>query len=80
MNDVDDNNVGLVTRRATAGASLVVQLLVKPYADIFFQKRFILKGVDLNLKLDRNKDNLVLMAPQNSSFKIKILNTSFCVQ
>jgi len=53
---------------------------MKPHADLFFPKLFILNDVDLKQKLVKNNDNLVFMTPQNSSFKIKILNASFFVR
>lgn len=80
MNDIANANTGLVARRAVTGASLTVPLIFKPHADIFFQKRFILNGVDLKLKLIRNPDNLVLMAANDAAFKLKILNASFFVR
>ena len=80
MDDLGDNNAGLVARRNMTGTSKTVQLIMKPHCDIFFQKRFILNSVDLKLKLIRNSDSLVLMAAQNSNFKLKIENASFFVR
>jgi len=80
MNNIENGNTGLVSRRSVTGVSRTVQLIIKPHADIFFQKRFILNGVDLKLKLVRNDDRLVLMAAENSNFKLKIKSASFFVR
>lgn len=80
MDDLGADNTGLVTRRGITGVSQTVQLILKPHADIFFQKRLILNGVDLKLKLLRNTDSVVLMAAAGSTFKLKIENASFFVR
>lgn len=80
MNDIGDNNTGLVARRSITGVSETIQLIFRPHSDMFVQKRFILNGVDLKLKLIRNNDNIVLMGAADSTFKLKIVNASFFVR
>lgn len=80
MDKLDADNTGLAARRTITGTSKTVQLIFRPHADIFFQKRYILNGVDLKLKLTRNSDSTILMAPAGSAFKLKILNASFFVR
>ena len=80
MNDINDGNAGLVARRRFTSDSRTVQLIGKIHSDMFFQSRYLLNGVDLKLKLHRNSDRLVLMATENSNFKLKIVNASFFVR
>lgn len=77
MDHIGGENESLEARRRITGQSKTAQLIVRPHADIFFQRRFILNGVDMKLKFVRNHNSLVLMAGENATCKQKILNTSF---
>lgn len=77
MNNVQDGNTGLVARRKFTAGSQIVPLIGRLHADIFSQNRYLLNGVDLKLKLIRNTDKLVLMASEDASYKLKIVNASF---
>ncbi|KAF6037864.1 hypothetical protein EB796_003833 [Bugula neritina] len=87
MNNIENGNTGLVSRRSVTGVSRTVQLIIKPHADIFFQKRFILNGVDLKLKLVRNDDssddrvrriNFLGVFPINKIPKVALENNTCC--
>ena len=80
MDDITDNNIGLVKRRGFIAESKLVPLICKPHSDIFFQKRFLLNGVDLKIKLVRNSDKLIIMGAENSTYKLKITQASFFVR
>ena len=80
MDNIDNDNAGLVTRRAMMARSRTVQLIGKIHSDIFFQDRYLLNGVDLNIKLIRNSNPMVLMAAANSTYKLKICNASMFIR
>lgn len=80
MDNVGGDNAGLVARRAITGVSNTVQLVIRPHLDIFHQKRYILNGVDLKLKLTRNPNALILMSPGVKNGKVKISSASFFVR
>lgn len=80
MDNYEANNTGLVNRRAFTAESKTVPLICKIHSDIFFQKRLLLNGVDMKIKLVRNSDKLVLMAADGSDFKLKITNASLFVR
>jgi len=66
MYHIGGENEGLEARRRITGQRKTVQLIVRPHTDIiFFQRRFILNGVDMKLKFVRNHNSLVLMAGEN---------------
>ena len=80
MENIADDNTGLVERRNHFTESKTVQVIGRPHSDIFYQHRYIVNGVTLKLKLIRNTDELVLMAAADATFKIKITNASFFVR
>ena len=80
MDSITDQNAGLVARRHFTQESKEVQLICKLHSDIFFQKRLLLNGVDVKIKLIRNPNNLVVMAAENSTVKLKISQASFFVR
>ena len=80
MDNIADDNVGLKTRRSLTDASKTVPMICKPHSDIFFQKRYILNGVDLKLKLVKNSNPFVLMAAANADYKLKVTAASFFVR
>jgi hypothetical protein len=77
MDSIDDTNTGLVKRREYFKKSAVVPMICKIHADMFFQHRYLINGVDLRIKLIRNPDKLVLMSAEDATFKLKITNASF---
>ncbi|XP_067945020.1 uncharacterized protein F54H12.2-like [Watersipora subatra] len=77
MDDIADANTGLVARRGFTDKSKTVPLICKLHSVIFFQKRLLLNGVDMQIKLIRNSDKFVLMGANNSTHKLKITAASF---
>lgn len=80
MDNVADGNLGLVKRRAFIAESKPLSLICKLHSDIFFQKRYLLNGVDLKVKLVRNPDKFVIMSAANTTYKLNITNASFFVR
>ncbi len=80
MDDIANANTGLVSRRAFTAESKTVPLICKIHSDIFFQKRLLLNGVDMKIKLVRNSDKLVLMAADGSTYKLKLSTASLFVR
>ena len=80
MDSYTNNNTGLVSRRALMAKSGTAQLIGKLHSDVFFQNKYLLNGVDMKIKLIRNSNKLVLMAKDDSDFKLKITHTSFYVR
>ncbi|XP_067941917.1 uncharacterized protein F54H12.2-like [Watersipora subatra] len=80
MDDIADANTGLVARREFTDESKTVPLICKLHSDIFLQKRLLLNGVDMRIKLIRNSDKFVLMGANNSTHKLKITAASFFVR
>lgn len=80
MENITTGNIGLVQRRGHFTESKTVQVIGRPHSDIFYQHRYIVNGVTLKLKLVRNTDSFLLMAADDATFKIKIVNASFFVR
>ena len=80
MDDIADENKGLVSRRAYLTKSKTLQLIGRSHSDIFYQNRYLMNGVDLKLKLIRNTNALVLMGDAAKAYKLKIQNASFFCQ
>lgn len=80
MDNYENDNTGLVARRALTAESKTVQLIGKIHSDLFFQNRYLLNGVDLKIKLIRNSNPFVLMAEAASNYKLKICNASMFVR
>ena len=55
-------NKGLDTRRSLTQNSRVVEMMGPLHVDFFNQDRFLLNGVELRVKLSRNKDSFMLMS------------------
>jgi hypothetical protein len=80
MDNTGDNNTGLVARRKHFKNSQIVPLIGKLHSDMFFQHKFLLNGVSIKLKLNRNSDKFSLMANSNSAYKVHISSASFYVR
>ena len=80
MDDIADENKGLVSRRAYLTKSKTLQLIGRSHSDIFYQNRYLMNGVDLKLKLIRNTNALVLMGDAAKAYKLKIQNASFLLE
>jgi len=77
--DEDDNiNHGLATRRRLAQQSLLIDMMGRLHADIFFQERYMLNEVGVKIKLIRSKDAFCLMG--DAQYKVKITHASLFVR
>jgi hypothetical protein len=69
MDDIDMiTNVGLASRHRLASGSKTIDLVGRLHSDIFFQEKLLLSGVGMRIKLARNKDSMVLMANDATTF------------
>ncbi len=66
-------NLGFVRRAARAAESRTVDMIGRIHADLFFQDRLVLSGVDMRVKLVRSKHRFALMAADDATFKIEIV-------
>lgn len=73
-------NRGFCSRKALVSKSKPLQVLSRLHTDISLQGRYILNGVDIELRLVRNPDALCLMGAADSKFRIKITEASFFVR
>jgi len=68
----DEVNKGLAARRRMARESRVIDMMGCLHADIFFQDRYMLNEVGVDIKLIRSKDALCLMGDANYKMKITL--------
>ncbi|XP_069832127.1 uncharacterized protein F54H12.2-like [Dendropsophus ebraccatus] len=73
-------NSGFIKRALTTARSKPVELLGPIFGDIFNQPKLILNGLDLKIKLTRNKDTFTLMSAEAEPFKIQILQAALYVK
>lgn len=78
--DPAGGNVGLTKRSVFTNASNVVGLLAPIHNDIFFQKKLMLNGVDIKVRMTRGKDEFCLMRSDNVNYKINIQSASLFVK
>ncbi|XP_051785423.1 uncharacterized protein F54H12.2-like [Erpetoichthys calabaricus] len=76
---LDGTNLGFNKRAAYTSRSYRVDLLGHIHADLFFQEKLLINGVDVKLKLVRNKDDFCLMS-NGDEFKVRILSASLFVK
>ena len=55
-------NLGFVARRTLVTQSNVVEMVGRLHVDLFLQDRFMINGVDVKIRLVRNRDAFALMA------------------
>ncbi|XP_066457871.1 uncharacterized protein F54H12.2-like [Eleutherodactylus coqui] len=77
---LDGPNLGFAKRAAATQRSKTVELLGPIYGDIFNQPKLILNGLDLKIKLTRNKDSFCLMSADPDGFKVQILHASIFIK
>ncbi|XP_066486401.1 vomeronasal type-2 receptor 26-like [Tiliqua scincoides] len=79
--DLDGHNQGFIKRVGLTAESRKIELLGHLHADLFFQEKLLLNGVDMKIKLTRSKDSFCLMTDDaNVCYKLKILLTSLFVK
>lgn len=77
---ITGDNEGLAQRGEYTSESHIVELIAPVHADLFFQEKLLLNGVDMSLKFIRSKDDFVLMTPGNVQFAVKIMSASLFVK
>ncbi|XP_063786015.1 uncharacterized protein F54H12.2-like [Pseudophryne corroboree] len=77
---LDGANTGFIKRARATALGRIVELLGPLHCDLFHQHKLILNGVDLNIKLTRNKDIFCLMSAEADAFKIQIVAASLFVK
>lgn len=80
FDDLNESNQGFAKRMKMAAGSKPFQVLTRLHTDMSSQGRYLLNGVDIDLRLVRNSNAFCLMAPENSTYKLKIVEASFYVR
>lgn len=79
--DLEGNNQGFIERANLTRGSRKLDLLGHLHTDLFFQEKLLLNGVDIKIKLTRNKDPFCLMTDDaDSNYKLQILSASLFVK
>ena len=70
-------NEGFVARRANIVRSRVVDMMGRLHVDLFLQDKFLINGVDVNIRLVRSKSAFALMTSWgNPDYRINIFNAT----
>ncbi|XP_069061890.1 uncharacterized protein F54H12.2-like [Pleurodeles waltl] len=77
---LDGPNTGFVKRASFSTGSREFDLLRRIHSDLFFQDKLIVNGIDLKIKLNRNKDACCLIAEGAEQYKLLIQSTSLYVK
>lgn len=77
---IKGDNEGLAARGGHTVESRIVELIVPIHADLFFQEKLLLNGVDISLKFIRSKDEFSLMTAAAAQYKVKIVAASVFVK
>ena len=77
IDTIGDQNAGYTSRKELVSKSRPFQVLTRLHTDISLQGKYLLNGVDLEIRLSRNSNALCLMAAHGSEFRVKILEASF---
>ncbi|KAM4019358.1 uncharacterized protein F54H12.2-like [Anomaloglossus baeobatrachus] len=77
---LDGLNAGFVKRARITRNSKTVDLLGPIFGDVFNQPKLVLNGLDLKIKLSRNKDTFCLMSGDAEPYKVQILQASLYVK
>ncbi len=81
MNDASiEGDNRLMARGRHTGNSRIVELIAPVHADLFFQEKLLLNGVDISLKFIRSKDEFFLMTAANAQYHVKIISASLFVK
>lgn len=72
-----NNNTGLVARREIAAQSDLIDLTGRLHVDIMFQDKYMLNGIDFNIRLMKNTSAFMLMANgEHPAYRIVITAAS----
>ncbi|XP_069072052.1 uncharacterized protein F54H12.2-like [Pleurodeles waltl] len=77
---LDGSNVGFKKRASFAAGSRQFDLLGRIHSDLFFQDKLLINGIDLKIKLNRNKDAFCLISGDAEQYKLVILSVSLLVK
>ncbi|XP_066430947.1 uncharacterized protein F54H12.2-like [Eleutherodactylus coqui] len=77
---LDGPNLGFIKRAQASRRSKSVELLGPIYGDIFNQPKLILNGLDLKVKMTRNKDSFCLMSSDPEPYKVQITRASLFIK
>ncbi|XP_077057587.1 uncharacterized protein F54H12.2-like [Siphateles boraxobius] len=80
VHDPPGNNAGLTKRATYTSRSREVELFTPIHADIFFQEKLLLNGVDVKLRFIRAKDEFCLMRGDDIAYKLNITAASLFVK
>ncbi|XP_062835853.1 uncharacterized protein F54H12.2-like [Anolis carolinensis] len=79
--ELDGENDGFIKRATLGAGSRKIDLMGHLHADLFFQEKLLLNGVDVKIKLTRNKNAFCLMSNDaNKRYKLHILSASLFVK
>ena len=74
-------NLGLKKRATFTSGSKVVDLSGPLHADICFQGKYLLSGLDLKIKLHRAKDSFCLMSDEETpTYKVRVIGASLLIR
>lgn len=65
-------NMGFALRAKLTAGSRAVELLGHLHTDLFFQEKLLLNGVDVKIRLTRNKDTFCLMSGKGAGVRFKL--------
>ncbi|XP_069061958.1 uncharacterized protein F54H12.2-like [Pleurodeles waltl] len=77
---LDGSNIGFKKRASFAAGSRQFDLLGRIHSDLFFQDKLLINGIDLKIKLNRNKDAFCLIRGDVKQYKLVILSASLFVK
>ncbi|XP_069061931.1 uncharacterized protein F54H12.2-like [Pleurodeles waltl] len=73
---LDGHNQGFVKRANFATGSRQFDLQGRIHSDLFYQDKLLINGINLKIKLTRNKDSFCLISGDAEQYKLVILSTS----
>ena len=74
MDSIDNANANFVKRKRLSEKSENIDLVGRLHSDLFFQEKLLLNGIDLRLKLVRDKNSFVLLSgARDAAFKVSII-------
>ncbi|XP_069068422.1 uncharacterized protein F54H12.2-like [Pleurodeles waltl] len=76
---LNGDNEGFVERASFAAGSRQFELLGHLHSDLFYQNKLLVNGINLNVKLTRNKDSFCLINGDAEQYKLVILSASLFV-
>ncbi|XP_069092626.1 uncharacterized protein F54H12.2-like [Pleurodeles waltl] len=77
---LDGGNDGLKKRASFAAGSRQFDLLGRVHSDLFIQDKLLVNSIDLNIKLNCNKDAFCLISGDAERYKLVILSASLFVK